>query len=146
MFADNNLIKVKSPESNLSPEGTTVIKLKVVKNEIKYDFKSFTVEACKPVEIIFENPDFMQHNLVLIKPNTITKVGAVADELVRDPNGAKMNYIPKMPEVIAATPMINPGGRYTLTVKLPIVPGDYPYICTFPAHWRIMKGILRVTK
>jgi azurin len=33
-----------------------------------------------------------------------------------------------------------------LTIKLPNVPGDYPYICTFPGHWRIMKGILRVTK
>jgi azurin len=51
-----------------------------------------------------------------------------------------------MPDVLAATPMINPGGKYTLLVKVPNVPGDYPYICTFPGHWRIMKGILRVTR
>jgi azurin len=88
----------------------------------------------------------MQHNLVLVKPKMMEKVGAAADKMVTDPNGAKMNYVPKMPEVIKATPLINPGGKYTVTIKLPDVPGDYPYVCTFPGHWRIMNGILRVTK
>jgi azurin len=73
-------------------------------------------------------------------------VGAAADKLAQDPNGAKMNYVPKIPEVLKATPLINPGGKYTLTIKLPDVPGDYPYVCTFPGHWRLMNGILRVTK
>lgn len=88
----------------------------------------------------------MQHNFVLIKPNTSNKVGAVADELARGGDGAKIHYVPKMPEVIAATPLINPAGKYTLTIKVPNIPGDYPYLCTFPGHWRIMNGILRVTK
>ena len=74
------------------------------------------------------------------------KVGAAADKLAQDPNGAKMNYIPKMPEVLLSTPLLNPGGKYTVTFKIPATPGDYPYICTFPGHWRIMNGILRVTK
>ena len=123
-----------------------VITLNVLKNVMKYDKELISAKAGTTIQIVLVNPDFMQHNLLLIKPGTTDKVGAAADALARDPNGAKMSYIPKMPEVIAATSMLNPGGKTTLTVKLPDVPGDYPYICTFPGHWRIMKGILRVTK
>ena len=123
-----------------------VIVLKVLKDVMKYDKQLITAKAGTTIQIVLQNPDFMQHNLVLIKPKTLEKVGAAADKLAQDPNGAKMQYVPKMPEVIKATPLINPGGKYTLTIKLPDMPGDYPYVCTFPGHWRIMKGILRVTK
>ena len=120
--------------------------LKVLKDVMKYDKQLITAKAGTTIQIVLQNPDFMQHNFVLIKPNTLEKVGAAADKLAQDPNGAKMQYVPKMPEVLKATPLINPGGKFTLTVKLPDVPGDYPFVCTFPGHWRIMKGILRVTK
>ena len=123
-----------------------VIVLKVVKDVMKYDKQLITAKAGTIIQIVLQNPDFMQHNFVLVKPKMMEKVGAAADKMVTDPNGAKMNYVPKMPEVIKATPLLNPGGKYTLTIKLPDVPGDYPYICTFPGHWRIMNGILRVTK
>jgi azurin len=131
-----------------APTGTIakVIVLKVVKDVMKYDKQLITAKAGTTIQIVLQNTDHMQHNLLLLKPRTTAKVGAAADMLAQNPNGTKMGYVPKMPEVIAATPMINPGGRYTLTIKLPDVPGDYPYICTFPGHWRIMNGILRVTK
>lgn len=122
------------------------IVFKVVKDVMKYDKVLVTAKAGTTVQIVLENPDFMQHNLVLIKPKTTDKVGAAADKLAQDPNGAKMNYVPRMPEVLVATPLINPGGKYTLTFKVPDTPGDYPYVCTFPGHWRIMNGIMRVTK
>ncbi len=123
-----------------------VIVLKVLKDVMKYDKQLITAKAGTTIQIVLQNPDHMQHNLLLLKPRTMAKVGAAADMLVQDPNGAKRGYVPRMHEVIAATPMINPGGRFTLTIKLPDVPGDYPYVCTFPGHWRIMNGILRVTK
>jgi putative membrane-bound dehydrogenase-like protein len=122
------------------------IVLNVVKDVMKYDKQLITAKAGTTIQITLNNPDFMQHNFVLVKPNTVEKVGAAADKMVTDPNGAKLNYVPKMPEVIQATPLINPGGKSTIVVKIPNVPGDYPYVCTFPGHWRIMKGILRVTK
>mgnify|MGYP006097013119 FL=1 len=31
-----------------------------------------------------------------------------------------------------------------LTVPYIETPGDGPYICTFPGHWRAMQGVLRV--
>ena len=122
------------------------ILLNVVKDVMKFDKELLMVKAGSLVRIVLQNPDFMQHNFVLIKPGTSDKVGAAADELARDGDGAAMNYVPKMPEVIAATPLVNPEHEYTLTIRVPETPGDYPYLCTFPGHWRIMNGILRVTK
>ncbi|MBD0287354.1 MAG: dehydrogenase, partial [Flavisolibacter sp.] len=120
--------------------------MRVVKDVMKFDKQVITAKAGTTIQIVLQNPDFMQHNLVVIKPGTLSKVGAAADKLAADPNGAKMQYVPRMPEVVKATPLVNPGGKYTLTVQIPNIPGDYPYVCTFPGHWRIMNGIIRVTK
>ncbi|MBU3822603.1 ThuA domain-containing protein [Flavobacteriaceae bacterium XHP0103] len=122
-----------------------VIVLNTLKDVMKYDKELITAKAGTTIQIVLNNPDFMQHNLLLIQPGTTEKVGAEADKLASNPNGQEMNYVPQMPEVLAATPLINTGGSYTLTIKLPNKAGDYPYICTFPGHWRIMNGILRVT-
>jgi uncharacterized protein len=142
--------KLEILESNIpaAPAGKIdrIIVLKVVKDVMKYDKELITAKAGTVIQIVLQNPDFMQHNLLVLRPGSMERVGAEADKMVTDPNGAKLHYVPKMPDVIAATPMINPGGKYTLTVRIPNVPGDYPYICTFPGHWRIMKGILRVTR
>jgi azurin len=134
------------PTAKTAPKIDQVITINVVKDVMKYDKTLITVKAGTTIQIVLQNPDFMQHNLLLIKPNTLEKVGAAADQLAQDPNGAKMNYIPKMPEVLQSTPLINPAGKFTLTFKVPATPGDYPYVCTFPGHWRMMNGILRVTK
>lgn len=134
----------KTSTSTRKVDQTIVIK--VVKDVMKFDKSLIIAKAGSTVEIVLQNPDFMQHNLVLIKPGSTDKVGAAADALARDADGAKLNYVPKIPEVLYATPLINPREKYTLTFKVPNTPGDYPYLCTFPGHWRMMKGILRVTK
>ena len=142
------LHKITKPETPKAETGKVdqVITIKVLKDVMKYDKALLTAKAGTTVRFVFENPDFMQHNLLLLKPGTMDKVGAAADKLAQDPNGPKMNYVPKMPEVLAATPLVNPGGKYVFTVKIPDTAGDYPYVCTFPGHWRMMNGILRVTK
>ena len=86
---------------------------------MKFDKQLITAKAGTTIQIIIQNPDFMQHNFVLTKPGTLEKVGAAADRLAQDPNGVKINYVPKMPEVLIATPLINPAGKFTLTFKVP---------------------------
>jgi len=86
----------------------------------------------------------MQHNLVIAMPGTMDKVGAAADALARDPKGADMNYVPKMPEIIAATRLVDPESSESLVFRAPTTPGEYVYICTVPGHWRIMNGIMIV--
>jgi azurin len=59
-------------------------------------------------------------------------------------DGAEKNYVPAIPQVIAATPLVNPDGTYRLRFTAPAQTGNYPYVCTFPGHWRIMNGIMKV--
>jgi azurin len=152
-FLRSNLANAKlemlesiAPPASKAGKVDKIIIVSAVKDIMKYDKQLITAKAGTTIQIVLQNPDFMQHNLVLIKPGTLEKVGAAADRLALDPNGAKMQYVPKMPEVLLATPMINTGGKYILTFKVPATPGDYPYVCTFPNHWRMMNGILRVIK
>lgn len=129
-----------------SSSGTVVINMKVLEHVMKFDKTSFTVKAGQTVIINLDNPDFMQHNLVIAKPGTMNKVGDAADVLARDPNGAEKQYVPKMPEVLFATKLLNPEESTTLRFTAPSTPGSYPYLCTFPGHWRIMNGVMKVVK
>jgi putative membrane-bound dehydrogenase-like protein len=144
MFADKNLGKTKAVETKTTASNATVIRLKVIQNEMKYDLKTFTVEAGKPVEIVFENPDFMQHNLLIVQPGSLEKVGKAADKLAADPKGAERSYVPDIPEVLFSTKLVNPQQTVTLTFTAPSKEGDYPYVCTFPGHWSIMNGVMKV--
>ena len=121
-----------------------VIDLKVVKDIMQYDKKRITVKAGQKVTIRLENPDGMQHNLLIIKPGTLPKVGAAADAMVRDPQASKMQYVPKVPEVLWATKLVSPGETVSLKFTAPSKAGDYPFVCTFPGHWRGMNGIMHV--
>lgn len=132
------------PSGDITQAGATIIKIKVIKNEMKYDLKTFSVEAGKPVEIVFENPDFMQHNLVITQLGALKTVGAAADKLAAHPKGAEMQYVPDIPEVLFATKLVNPQETVKLNFIAPAKEGDYPFVCTFPGHWSIMNGIMKV--
>ncbi len=144
LFADNNYGKVAETQEAAPTGDATVIKIKVIKNEMKYDLKNFSVPAGKPVEIVFENPDFMQHNLVITQVGALETVGKAADKLASDPKGAERNYVPSIPEVLFATKLVNPQETVTLRFTAPAKGGDYPFVCTFPGHWSIMNGVMKV--
>ncbi len=132
---------VEVPKGKGAP---VTVKLKVIEHEMKFDQKTFTVKPGQKVMIQFTNPDFMQHNLLIIKPGTLEKVGNAADLLAREANAIALNYVPKMPEVLHATELVSPEGNATLVFIAPDKPGDYPFLCTVPGHWRIMNGIMKV--
>lgn len=123
-----------------------VITMGVVPDLMQYDKKEFTVEAGQRVIIEFENNDAMQHNMLIIKPGTLQKVGTAADELARNPGQTEKLYVPEIPEVMYASELLNPGEMATLEFVAPEDPGDYPYVCTFPGHWRGMNGIMKVVE
>ncbi|WP_031528301.1 PVC-type heme-binding CxxCH protein [Dyadobacter crusticola] len=134
------------PKSAGVKSGAMVIEMKVEKEIMQFDKKLINVKAGQKVVINLENPDGMQHNLVIIKPGTLQKVGKEADEMLRDPQAAEKHYVPRIPEVLHSTRLVSSGETVTLEFTVPNEPGDYPYVCTFPGHWRGMNGILRVTR
>ena len=133
--------QAQSPTNNA---GAVTIKMGVIAHEMKFDKASFKVKAGQQVTIDFVNNDFMQHNLLVGKSGSLEIIGKAADELARDPKGIDMNFVPKIPEIIAATPLVNPEGNESLVFTAPSTPGEYPFLCTVPGHWRIMNGIMIV--
>ncbi len=135
------LLAAAAKESNANSK---VITIKTIQNEMKFDVTEFEVTAGAQVVIVFMNNDFMQHNLLIAQPGSKEKVGAAADKLAMDPKGAEKNYIPEMAEVLFYTTIVDPDNSFSLKFKAPSTPGTYPFICTFPGHWRIMQGVMKV--
>jgi azurin len=64
--------------------------------------------------------------------------------MMTSPEGLAQQYVPAIPQVLFATALLDPGQTITVQFRAPDQPGQYPYVCTFPAHWRVMNGILHV--
>lgn len=130
-------------ERNADDRVTTIL-IEIVPEMMKFNLESFTVKAGDKIILEIDNLDGMQHNLLIAKPGTLDKVGAAADAMLRDPKASEKFYVPEIPEVLFATKMIGPQELYTLTFNAPTIPGNYPFVCTFPGHWRMMNGIMVV--
>jgi putative membrane-bound dehydrogenase-like protein len=116
----------------------------VVRGQMKFSLPTFSAKPGQRVRLTLTNPDEMQHNLVVVRPGTADAVGVLADAMARTPDAAERNYIPPTPDVVAATRLVDPGQSFTLELVAPRQSGDYPYLCTFPGHWRIMQGTMKV--
>ena len=57
---------------------------------------------------------------------------------------ARQHYVPDSNDVLFYSSMLDHWATDTLYTYAPEEPGDYPFMCTVPGHWRIMNGILRV--
>ena len=120
------------------------IRIVAVPKELRFDKLSFAVEAGRPVEILFENPDEMPHNLLVTKPGTLKEVGEAGDAMATQPDAFEKQFVPDTPSVLWATPLLNKGQSFRLRFTAPSQTGGYPYVCTFPGHWITMNGIMYV--
>jgi azurin len=120
------------------------LRVQAVPNQMQFAPRELRVRAGQPVRIVFENPDSMPHNFVLVARGAEEEVGLLADEMASDPTSLAKHFIPASPNVLHATPLVNPSARAELVFTAPMQPGRYPYLCTFPGHWRIMRGVLIV--
>ena len=124
-----------------------VFVIKTLLEQMRYDTPRLVVEAGKPFEIILENADAMGHNFVIVKPGTREKVGTASATMTPDKlDGQGRAFIPNLPEILAATKLIEPGQKETLKFTAPSDEGEYEYVCTVPGHFAIMWGKLVVVK
>jgi len=98
------------------------------------------------VRLVFENPDIMMHNWVLLTPGSVDEVGSLADQMAALPDGITRGYLPESDKILHASKLLNPKETEEIVFDAPTEPGEYPYICTFPGHWRIMQGVLTVAE
>ncbi len=126
--------------------GVDVFFVRPVPHKMQYDRTLLYVEAGKPFEIVFANTDIMPHNLVMTVPGAREEVGILAERLGSTPAAMARQFVPDSPKVLAATGMLQPGEQQRLKLTGPAELGDYPFVCTFPGHWRTMYGTIRVVR
>ena len=121
----------------------TELRVNTVTEKMKYDVTELSVKAGKNVKLTFVNPDYTPHNLVIVKPGTGTAVGNLA--LVMGAEGFAKQFLPESDDILHSTNMLNRGESAVLEFTAPTQPGDYEYVCTFPGHTQLMRGVLKVT-
>lgn len=111
---------------------------------LQYVQKQLTAKAGEKLTIVFKNPDVVPHNWLLAKPGVLQKIGEKCNLMITDPQGLAKHYVPDSDDVLAYTDMTNPKETFTIHITAPKDKGDYPYLCTFPGHWMVMNGVLKV--
>ena len=123
------------------------LELGVIPNAMQFDKKEISVKAGSRVALLFSNKGcVLQHNFLLIRPGSKDLVGDLADKQIGLPDALAKLYVPDSPDVLVKpAKLIGIGQSDLIEFTVPSEPGDYPYICTFPGHWRLMNGLLKVT-
>ncbi|HEV3235986.1 MAG TPA: HEAT repeat domain-containing protein, partial [Gemmataceae bacterium] len=136
--------EAQAARKELGELGVRVIRLATVPDQMLFDKERLAVRAGKPVEILFENNDLMPHNFVVIQPGSLEEVGNLGETTATQPGAAARNYVPESKKILVASRLIAPRDFQKLSFTAPGKPGIYPYVCTYPGHWRRMYGALYV--
>ena len=130
-------------ESGASVEGERDIRINAIAG-LQFNTKELTATAGEAIALRLSNKDAMPHNLVVVRPGAMQKIGELSMKMLADPKAADKHYVPDEPEIVAFTHVIGPESVHTTHFRVPDEPGDYPFLCTFPGHWMTMNGVLKV--
>jgi azurin len=112
---------------------------------MKYDVTELEVKAGTKVKLTFNNlDDDMTHNLVIVEPGTADEVGLAAFSL--GVKASQMSYVPNNNKVLFHTTLLQPESSQTIYFVAPSKAGEYSFVCTYPGHHTLMRGILKVVK
>ncbi len=124
------------------------VKLEITGNDqMQFSTKTLEVTSGDKVTLVFKHIGqlpvvAMGHNVVILKAGTPIPTVATKAMVAKE-----SGYIPQDPEtkalILAYTKTIGGGESDTITFTAP-EPGDYPYFCSFPGHFSIMSGVLKV--
>jgi putative heme-binding domain-containing protein len=121
-----------------------VIAIGTVPHRMIFDKERIAIEAARPVEFRFSNTDEMPHNFAITEPGALEEVGLLAEATATDADAMARHYVPKSGRILLASRLLQPGENQALSFEAPAEPGIYPYVCTYPGHWRRMYGALYV--
>lgn len=125
--------------------GVAEVALSPVGEEMRYAVTEFTVAPGQEVHLVMNNTatsPAMRHNVVILNLDADVQAFGTAAATAAD-----TDFIPAamQDQVIAHTPMSNPGQTVEVTFTAPTATGDYPFICSFPGHFATMRGTMHVT-
>jgi azurin len=135
----------KNPVNPLPDGFTNARRIEVgVLAGLKFNTDRIEAKAGEKIVFVFSNDDSSgtMHNLAIITPGSRQAVLDAA--IAMGAAGLKKNFVPEIPELLASTPQVAQGMKYTLYFAVPEEPGNYHFICTYPGHGLIMQGIFAV--
>ena len=116
----------------------------ITSDRMKFNLRKITVKAGQKIKLTLShtgklNKKVMGHNVVFLKQGV--KTSAFASKAAASKEN---DYIPEgTTDIIANTKMLGGGETTTIAFTAPAA-GTYDYICSFPAHYAMMKGKLIV--
>ena len=128
------------------PAGARTIEITAGDN-MKFNVQTIEAKPGEQLKVVLRNigtqpKEVMGHNWVLLKK------GADAAAFNAAAVTAKAtDYIPPAlkDQIVAHTAMLGPRKSDEITFTVPSEVGDYPFLCSFPAHYQVgMKGVLTV--
>ncbi|MDB6119208.1 MAG: putative cytochrome c [Verrucomicrobiaceae bacterium] len=132
--------KAEKPDPFDSQPDLQSVTIKAIPERLLFDVREFKVKAKASVKLTFENPDVTPHNFLIVQPGAADEIGIAGNEMAKDVSGMAKNFIPDNPKILQKIKLLNQGDSETLRFNAPEQPGRYPYICSFPGHWLVMKG------
>ncbi len=120
------------------------VEISTLPSQMAYDRKDFSVAPGALVHLSFHNPDALEHNLLIVAPNSLAEMGLAGDRMGQTAEGKLKEYVPNSTKVLAVMGLVGPGKSKSFWFVAPTKPGTYPYVCTVPSHWRTMNGKMKV--
>jgi azurin len=131
-----------------APAGPRIIEISAGQGDkMQYNVASIEAKAGEDIKVVLTNEgtqprEVMGHNWVLLK------LGADASAFAAAGIGAAATgYIPAnlQDQILAKIDLLGPRKSGEVEFKAPTTPGEYTFLCTFPAHFQSgMKGVLVV--
>ena len=138
--------QAKAMTDRLENLDVRVIAIGTVVERMIYDKEIIVVQAGKPVEFRFSNTDNMPHNFAILKPGSLEEIGLLGESTETEPDAKERHFVPKSDKVLLSSHLLASGESQALSYEVPKQPGVYPYVCTYPKHWRRMYGALYVVE
>ena len=121
-----------------------VAQLTIEASQLQFDVSEVVVKSGQLVKLKLSNLDLMQHNLLIVEPGAADEVAQLAIEL--GAKGPEKKFVPESGKVLHATGLLVANSSETLGFVAPKVAGDYPFVCTFPGHAPVMRGVIKVVQ
>jgi azurin/glucose/arabinose dehydrogenase len=118
------------------------VRIGTIPEKMQYDVKVFEVKMGARVKVTFVNHDFMPHNIVFAQPKSADEVGMAAIQLGAD--GFSKQFVPESEKILIASKLLQNKQEELLEFKAPDTVGDYDFLCTFPGHHLLMRGVMKV--
>jgi azurin len=117
-------------------------------DQMQFSLKEFEVKAGDDVELEFKNAGSlpkiaMGHNLVILKEG-VSAIAFGGKALQAGANATNALPDAVKDDVLAFTKLLGPGEVEVIKFTAPAKPGIHQFVCTFPGHYAMMRGVMVV--